>query len=302
MATYNGEKYLREQLDSIFAQTYTNWRLIIRDDCSHDQTVAIIQEYIKRTPEKIRLIQAESPSGSAQNNFFSLLPFAEAPYIMLSDQDDIWLPEKVTDTLQLMQIYEERYGKDLPILIHTDLMVVNKEKQIINESLFKMQHMEPKRKQLNHILVQNIVTGCTMMANRPLLDMIHQIPEHAVMHDMWMALIAAAFGQIGFVPKSTILYRQHGHNVNGAKNVRTIRYFLWKLFCAKEIHENLMKQYRQADEFLEIFKSQFTVDQKKMLEAYRNFDKLSLYKKAKNLYQYKLYKKGLIRIMGQILR
>ena len=103
MATYNGEKFLRPQLDSILQQSNQDWQLVIRDDCSTDRTVEVIKEYQLLRPEQIRLIQAEQPSGSAQNNFFQLLQYSSAEYTMFADQDDVWLPQKIQLTLDKMQ-------------------------------------------------------------------------------------------------------------------------------------------------------------------------------------------------------
>ena len=305
MATYNGEKYLCEQLDSILRQSNKNWRLIIRDDCSTDNTVTIIQEYQAQYPDKVVLIQADSPSGSAQNNFFQLIKYwqqhGDANYIMFADQDDVWMQNKIQRTLHHMQMLEQHYGRNIPLLVHTDLMVVDTELNVINPSMFAMQNMDANRNQLNHILVQNIVTGCTMMVNKPLLDMVAEIPQHAIMHDMWLALIAAAFGQIDFVDEAAILYRQHGNNANGAKNVRTLRYFLWKLIGAKEIHHGLIKQYRQADELLNLYGTMLDEQQQNMLQAYGAMESYNIMQKYRVLKNYKLYKKGLIRKLGQIL-
>lgn len=115
MATYNGEKYLRAQLDSILQQTNSDWRLIIRDDCSTDETVQIIKEYGLLRPEQILFIEAEQPSGSAQNNFFQLLQYSTAEYIMFADQDDIWLKNKIQLTLDNMHQLEQQFGKECAI-------------------------------------------------------------------------------------------------------------------------------------------------------------------------------------------
>ncbi len=302
MATYNGENYLRPQIDSILRQKNQQWRLIIRDDCSTDNTVQIIKEYQLLRPEQIFLIQADEQSGSAQNNFFQLLQYSTAEYVMFADQDDVWLQQKVEMTLDKMQQMEQQYGKEKPLLVHTDLAVVDANLRILNHSLFQMQEMDAERKRLNNILVQNIVTGCTMMVNRALLNLVVEIPEKSIMHDMWLALIAAAFGELGFVERAVIMYRQHGNNANGAKNVKTLKYFLWKLNEAEEIHKNLVQQYRQAGEFCQIYDSLLTQQQKEMLQAYSSFEDKNVIEKFMLLRKYKLYKKGFVRVMGQLLR
>lgn len=302
MATYNGERFLRPQLDSILQQSNQDWRLMIRDDCSTDETVEVIKEYQLLRPEQIRVIQAEQPSGSAQNNFFQLLQYSSAEYVMFADQDDVWLPQKIQLTLDKMQQMVQQYGAETPLLVHTDLAVVDSFLRILNPSLFQMQNMDAARNKLNNILVQNIVTGCTMMVNRSLLDLVTEIPKHAVMHDMWLALVAAAFGEIGFVDRATILYRQHGDNANGAKNVKTLRYLLWKLCCGQEIHQNLLKQYLQSGEFLEFYYLRLSCEQKEMLRTYSLFDKKTIIEKVIALRKFQLYKKGFVRVMGQLLR
>lgn len=306
MATYNGEQYLCSQLDSILWQSNQNWRLIIRDDSSTDNTVQILQEYQRQYPNQIVLLQADVPSGSAQNNFFQLIQYwqtnSKANYVMLSDQDDVWLPDKIQITFDKMQQMEQQYSAKVPLLVHTDLTVVDETLKQLDNSLFHMQHMDAKRDQFHHILTQNIVTGCTMMGNRALLDRISVLPQYAIMHDMWLALIASAFGSIGFVDEATLLYRQHSNNANGAKNVKTLQYFLWKLTSAEEIHQGLVKQYRQAEEFLQIYQAELGEKQKKMLQAYSAMEEKNIIEKFVTLRKYELYKNGFVRVMGQILR
>lgn len=301
MATYNGEPYLRAQLESLLHQTCQEWRLIIRDDCSNDRTVEIIKEYQLLRPGQIQLIQAEQPGGSAQNNFFQLMKYSTAEYVMFADQDDVWFPQKIEITLHEMLKMEQRYGVRKPLLVHTDLTVVDAQLRVLNASLFRMQEMDAARNQLNNILVQNIVTGCTMMVNRALKELVTDIPKYSIMHDMWLALIAAAFGQIGFVDKATMLYRQHGNNANGAKNVKTLKYIFMKLTSRNDIHNNLVKQYRQAGEFNELYDVLLTQQQKDMLEAYSKLEHKNIVQKLMLLQKYRLYKKGFVRIVGQIL-
>lgn len=302
MATFNGEKYLRSQIDSILQQKNQDWHLIIRDDCSIDETIAIIKEYQLLRPEQIVFIQADQPGGSAQNNFFQLLQYSTSSYVMFADQDDVWLSNKVQLTLDKMMQLEQEYGKTTPLLVHTDLAVVDKKLKPINASLFAMQDMDAKRDQFNSILVQNIVTGCTMMVNRALLDLIIKIPEHAIMHDMWFALIAAAFGKIGFIKQPTLLYRQHGNNANGAKNVKTLQYLLWKLSSGKEIHQGLVQQYQQAEEFLNLYEEHLPLQQKQMLKDYASLEEANIFRKFEVLNQYSLFKKGILKKIGQIIR
>lgn len=301
MATYNGETFLRAQLDSILQQSNQDWQLIIRDDCSTDATVQIIKEYQLLRPEQIRLIRAEQPSGSAQNNFFQLLQYSTAEYVMFADQDDVWLKDKVQNTLEKMRELEEQYGAETPLLVHTDLAVVDAALRVINPSLFQMHNMDAARNQLNNIVVQNIVTGCTMMVNRALLDLVTEIPVHAVMHDMWLALVAAAFGQIGFLDRATMLYRQHGQNVKGARDMRSLLFIAEKLSELKIIKQTLSEKYQQAEEFLDIYQMILSLQQRQILQAYSLLGQQPIWKKYQVLKKHQLYMKGIIRNLGQIL-
>lgn len=300
MATYNGDRFLEEQLDSILQQSYQAWRLIIRDDGSSDGTLKILKRYQKKWPDKIKIVVSECPSGSAQNNFFQLMQYAEAEYIMFSDQDDVWLPNKIGITLQTMKQLEQCCGKNMPLLVHSDLTVVNENLVYLSKSLFDFHNMSPTRNGLNNLLVQNIVVGCTTMINSSLLKRVVVIPQNAVMHDMWIALIAAAFGKIGFVGESTMLYRQHGDNVDGAKDMKSVLYIVNRMTKLHQVRRDLRKQYLQAEEFSNIYEYQLSEEQKKLLRSFSGLQRSNALKRLIVLTQYALYKKGIVRKLGQI--
>ena len=300
MATNNGEPYIAQQLDSVMDQSYTDWRLIVRDDGSGDNTVTILKKYQDRYPGKIMIVPSNRPSGSAMRNFFKLLDYAESEYIMLSDQDDVWKKDKIEITLSKMQEMENSYGAAAPLLVHTDLCVVDEGLQTINPSLFAMQDLDYRRDQLNHLLVTNIVTGCTVLFNRSLLKLLAEKPEKAVMHDMWIALVAAAFGRIGFVKEATVLYRQHGHNANGAKDVRSFNHYKYKILHRGEITRTLNLQYQQADNFYKIYLHKLTEEQAETVSAYSKFKEKSWLGRAHDLFKYDLKKRGAIHVLGQI--
>lgn len=217
MATYNGGKYIVEQIDSILNQNYNDWKLYIRDDGSKDNTINIVKEYIEKYPDKIILIEDGRRNLGPKLNFGELLKNSKSEYCMFCDQDDVWMEEKVSLTLNKMIELEKQYGKDKPILIHTDLKVVNERLDVINESFWNFMSLDPKRKAINKLLVENTITGCTMMINRKLKEEIKEIPEKCEMHDWWIALVASSIGVIYTIEKPTILYRQHENNQIGAR-------------------------------------------------------------------------------------
>ncbi|MDW5267882.1 MULTISPECIES: glycosyltransferase family 2 protein [Acidobacteriaceae] len=217
LATYNGERFLREQIDSILAQDYGNWRVLARDDGSTDGTVSILKEYAGRLPSHFRVLPASAGTGHPKWNFLRLMEASTSEYICFADQDDVWLPQKLTLTMQAMGRLEARHGTTVPLLAFTDLRVVDENLATIAESLWKLHCLNPR--QVNHfarLIGQNVVTGSTAMANRSLVELALRMPEAADMHDSWVALVASAFGAGEAVPVQTVLYRQHGGNILGA--------------------------------------------------------------------------------------
>jgi glycosyltransferase involved in cell wall biosynthesis len=301
MAAYNGEKYIAEQIESILNQTATNWVLIIQDDCSTDSTAEISRSYTDKYPDKIRFIQRIEASGSAKNNFASLLPLVRTEYCMTCDNDDVWLPTKIETTLRKLLNLESLYGKQTPLLVHTDLKVVNEQLEIFADSMLIRQRLDNNRKLFNHLLVQNNVTGCTMMVNQSLLKIVGNIPSHAIMHDWWMALVAAAFGHIGFVNETTILYRQHNQNEVGFKDVKSIKYNIKRIYHRREISDSMSKVYEQAKAFLDIYGNILDEENSEKLKAFINIPQLGKIKRIKILHQYDFWKSGLNRKLGQIL-
>ena len=212
MATYNGGEYLKQQIDSIIAQSIQDWRVIIRDDGSSDNTVSIIEKYAAEHPDKIKLITDSDGNLGANLNFGRLLEQADAEYIMFSDQDDVWLPNKIELTLNVMKATEQIYP-DKPVLIHTDLKVVDSDLNIIADSMWSYQKIFPEiSNNLNRIMAQNVVTGCTMMINRKARTVSLPIPKEAVVHDWWIAIKVAKHGRIAYISTPPVLYRQHPKN------------------------------------------------------------------------------------------
>lgn len=217
MATYNGEKYLAAQIDSIMGQSFQNFQLFIRDDCSTDATPKIIKEFTKKFPSKIISLPAERNLGIIAN-FSALMEASESPYIMLSDQDDIWEKDKIEKTIAEMSALEKCHGSEIPLLVHTDLRVVDHNLQLIDPSFWRHMKLTPDSSHtVQKLILQNVVTGCSMLMNKKLLEMSLPIPKEAMMHDWWLALVAAAFGKISCVKTPTILYRQHNNNALGIR-------------------------------------------------------------------------------------
>lgn len=301
LAVYNGEKYIKAQLDSILGQTCEDWRLLIRDDGSKDNTLAIVNEYMSKYPEKIYLITDETNAGGAKYNFYQILKASTSDYIMLADQDDVWDKNKVQNAYNRIIQEEESVGKNKPVLCHGDLCVVDGNLNVINASMANMQKLDPQKNKLNDYLVQNNVTGCTVIFNKALRDMCRSMPKEAVMHDWWFALIASAFGKVCYMERAEILYRQHGNNTEGAKNLKNPIYLLKRLFNRKQIKKNLSKTYFQARAFYNEYENELNSSQKEIINAYISLEKSNKIRKYMIIKKYGFMKSGFARKLGYIL-
>lgn len=220
LAAYNGAAYLAEQIESIRRQSYPDWRLLIRDDGSTDQTVDIVRDFAARDP-RIELLADDRGRLGVLGNFAALAEAAlERPacYVAFADQDDVWHPQKLDWQLACLAAAERDSPPDTPIAVHSDLAVVDAQLRPIHPSFLRYQGLwHETDRPLRTLVVQNFVTGCTLLFNRPLLELAVPIPPQALVHDWWLALCAAAAGRLEFLPQATVQYRQHAGNTIGAK-------------------------------------------------------------------------------------
>ena len=254
LATYNGEKYIAQQLDSLIAQTYPDWELFIHDDCSRDATPVILKKYAAAFPERIHIIEAPS-QGSAKGNFLFLMRQIDAPYIMFCDQDDVWKADKIECSLSVLKALEAQKGADVPLLTFSDSTVADEALRVIDESFFSYQNLNPKRLCFSGLLVQNVVPGNTVLFNRSLLQYARKCSDAdaIVMHDWWCALVGAYFGEIVFINESTLLYRQHKDSLLGAKKYMELKYTFDILKCPSRIRDSFLTTRAQAGEFAKVF-------------------------------------------------
>ena len=213
LATYNGEKYITEQIESILNQTYKDFRLLISDDCSTDNTRQIISEYVKK--DKRIIVYTQKENIGVVQNFEFLMKKVENDYFMFSDQDDIWKENKIEITLNKLENANAS-------LVYSDLEVVDSDLNITYESYWKLKGIYQKIKKYNNfdsLYLNNFVTGCTIIAKKELIDKALPLPKNSkyVLHDYWLALIASQEGNIEYVEESLIKYRQHKNNKVGSK-------------------------------------------------------------------------------------
>lgn len=215
-SVFNGEVYLAEFLKSLRAQTVSNWMMWVRDDGSNDGSATMLQQ-LAVDDERIHLLEVPGNNVGVVASFNRALQQvpADARYIMFADQDDIWLPQKIEYTLSAMMLGEQHSSG--PLLVHTDMHVVDEQLQPIAESFWELAHIDPQGTSLQRLLTRNVVTGATMMINRALRERVGDIPLGAAMHDWWMACVASAFGSLIAVTTPTMQYRQHASNTIGAR-------------------------------------------------------------------------------------
>ncbi len=227
LPTYNGEKYLKEQLDSILNQTYKNIRLIISDDCSKDSTPKILEEY-RGKDERIELYLQKENIGVVKGIEF-LLKKVKSNYYMLADQDDVWLPMKVEKSIETLK-------KENADLVFGDLEVVDQDLKTMYPSFGDFMLLNRKiNKYINSYKVNylyNCVTGCTVLSKKEFIEKILPIPTESkyLIHDHWIGLVVALNGKLAYMPEKYIKYRQHGNNQvgtdkisHGFKNIEQVR-------------------------------------------------------------------------------
>ncbi len=300
LATYNGERYLGEQIQSLLDQAYANWRLIIRDDGSTDNTPSIISRFKQLYPEKILVIDNGKTNVGACLNFAKLLEHASAEFVMFSDQDDVWLPTKISLTLGKMRAMVQTYGNDLPLLVYTDMKVVDDRLSIISESFWKNQAFNPEiGKSLGRFLVSNVATGCTVMINKALRDLAVPVPQEVMMHDWWMGLTAVALGRTDYIAEPTMLYRQHSMNVVGAKWDITIKTVVQKIFDFKKLKQinraHLLKTQKQALALAARYKTLLPSKAYKKISTYADLDSRNYFLKRYYIIRYGFWWAGFIR-------
>lgn len=239
LATYNGEKYLAQQLDSILAQEWKNFRCFVHDDGSTDGTLRVIDEYRVRDPERIVLCDY-GPSGGAKQNFFSLMGAVEADYYAFCDQDDVWKPDKLA--LAMASFVGIDPVRDVA-LVYSDASIADDSLNVIHKSFLECNGIDPSRVDFRLALLRGVAPGCTMVFSRALRDACLQCDDldHLFMHDWWVMLVAfGAGGQVTCVDRPTMLYRQHGDNTVGYHRKGVVSALV---HCLHGFRRNLREKY-----------------------------------------------------------
>ena len=282
MSTYNGQQFLAEQIRSIQDQSYTDWTLFIRDDGSSDNTKEILKDF-EHQDSRIHLIDSDkSDNLGVIKSFHKLVNHDRADYYFFSDQDDVWLPNKLELSLKEAQ----NYLADLPLMVYMDLKVVNQDLEIMTESMVKSQSHHANT-ELVQELTENTVTGGVAMINHALAEM-WQETDDILMHDWYLALLASAFGNLVFIDQPGELYRQHSDNVLGARTLskrfkKWIRPHIlfavyWDLIKNSQKQASHLLQMPLSQSNRELIEAFVTIMDKSMLERFRILRKYGLRK------------------------
>lgn len=238
LSTYNGEAYLREQLDSILVQSEYLSKVIIRDDGSSDNTTSIIREYKGRYPDLLAFIDDDTGNMGVKESFFYLAQFAAAYFMAFCDQDDVWLPEKLA-TLAAFINTKELADSVQPVLIHSDLVVVDTSLNPVCDFFTEYLEVDGSTTNVADLLIRNTVTGCAAVVNRPLINLATEYKDLFKYHDECSAVIAALFESVYFIEQPLILYRQHGNNVVGAPKGQQNRSKIYLRFPWRHLAQKL---------------------------------------------------------------
>ena len=268
LATYNGERFLREQLDSIINQEYKSWDLLIHDDGSIDNTISILNEYQNNYSKKIKLLIDQKIFSSASKNFFHLLEqrSRDANLYCLCDQDDIWHKKK-------LKLIIEKYNSienNMNILIHSDLSLIDAEGKLLERSHNQCINYQKNQITKNTTLYYNPIPGCAMAINSTLVDKI-SYSKYMVMHDWWILLSAMQENtHVIYIKFPLVKYRQHSGNVLGYKKNNILKLVIRLFFKIPRYIKNVKKAYNQSKQFYNQTGLQY-------------FIKLVLYQLRKNL-------------------
>lgn len=266
LATWRGAQYVEALLDSILGQRNQGWHLTASDDASDDDTPRILEAYRARYPERMTVQPPHKRFGCARDHFFFLISQCDAPYMMLCDQDDVWLPDKVGKTLGAMRQAEQGHP-ETPTLVFCDLAVADASLRPIAPSLTRYAGWYTQELDYRSLLLKNVAPGCAMGLNRALArlalqcDSLNALP----MHDGWLAAVAARFGRIVYLDEPLALYRQHGDNSVGAKKEHGLAGALSRLGDLPRLQERIAGKKQQAAAFEKAYAGRLTREERDFL-------------------------------------
>lgn len=294
MASYNAAPYVAQQIDSVLAQTCSDWELVIRDDGSSDGTASVLREYAALHPGKIRLLQDNLGNLGYPANFGHLLGHCHGDYVMICNIDDVWLPEKIEKTLAAMWELEREAGPGVPLLVHTDSCVCDADLNPIAQSLLRHLNRRPNLP-LNRLLIENPVFGHTIMINKALNQFVSGFPEGVGNEDWWLALLATAFGRVRFLDEATVLFRRHHGTTSRQVKHGFLNYFGRSLSSHRT---SLNRSLRQIETFYKVYGDRLSSSNKKLFEAAVRIRGSNWWMRRYLILRHRIFKTGLVKNLG----
>lgn len=295
LSTYNGEKYIEEQLISLKNQTIP-FDLYIRDDGSTDKTLELLNSWKERL--NFKFIKGKNIGVS--KSFFELLclPDLKNDYIAFCDQDDIWYSDKLEKGILKMS---ENNSNSLPCLYHSNLNLIDEFGKPLNLNFWDSMNIVPELSHgLNRLVCQPIVTGCSCIINHSLRETFLEYPnpKNIKMHDWWLSLLACCFGKIISDKNIYINYRIHSNNVIGAQINKITK--LTKAISNLKIYSSMWKnenlgRIKQAEELFKVYHTKLQYSNFLILENFINLIGLSFIQRKTIQFKYKFYQHGILR-------
>lgn len=250
LSTYNGEKYIKEQIDSILSQTYPNIKIIVRDDGSKDETISILKQYEKNHQIELHL----GENKGFIDSFIELLNMEEADYYSFADQDDIWKKEKIQRAIEQLELQD--FNK--PQLYCSNYEICDE------NGNFVAKHKSAKNISFANSLVECIAPGMTMVINHKARQLLLAKNMHlCYYHDWWMYLVCISMGNVIYDEFESVLYRRHKETVTNREN-NLIKFQIWRL---KQIFLNdyFKKTKQQIKSFYQEYKTELSEDNRKII-------------------------------------
>lgn len=268
LASYNGELYIGQQILSLQAQTYKNWRLLIHDDGSTDRTIDIIKKY-EKSDNRIVLLEDHIKCGGAASNFMHLIHFSDAPYVMFCDQDDIWLDNKI----EIMYNNIKEKNNRIAQILYSNSYIWDSESTII-KGLATITF--PNK--LSHLLFLNSgMQGCVAIFNKEVTNLLKLWKGEIAMHDHILHLVGLSMGEVTYLAKNLMLYRQHTNNVTGSCSGKEIE--VKRVVSNRKLPVVDRKHYQSIGKFVQIYESFLSHDMISVFNTYLSMPDFSIFYK-----------------------
>nr|CAA6814718.1 MAG: Alpha-L-Rha alpha-1,3-L-rhamnosyltransferase (EC [uncultured Thiotrichaceae bacterium] len=291
LSTWNGERWLPALLESLERQTFTDWELLVRDDGSGDKTVKLLLEWQHKYPDRVVYCDLYGEHLGSTASFSHLVAVSYAPYLMFCDQDDVWFTGKIEVKYAAAKKLSALHGNQSPLLIHTDLALVNENKPLVPDSFWEQRDFDVHQRKQDYLFT-NTVTGCATLFNRAAADKAFPVPEGVQYHDRWLGLVCAWFGRVYPVEQASLFYRQHDNNVVGAGLAN------YQHVSVRSIPERVAQWSSQAEMFLKRFGAELKTEDYCLIEALADLRHLKGWQRRKHIIRHRLFKRGVMANMA----